>query len=186
MKKKCIIHTETYDKDTGPLITPKDYDSWKTLLDAAQVRNHGPILEIAARLSEREVPNISYHRQCRSRFTLKRDLENLKRKSTERSGDGEESSGAAKLQHRSPSTSRVLEVKCIFCGKYKFLKGTSTRETLTKARQLRADETLRQCAIEKQDEKILVITSMDIVAAEAHYHHSCYTNYTRKFLKPKK
>ncbi|MPC20254.1 hypothetical protein E2C01_013188 [Portunus trituberculatus] len=26
---------------------------------------------------------------------------------------------------------------------------------------------------------------MDIVTAEAHYHHSCYTNYTRKFLKPK-
>ena len=26
---------------------------------------------------------------------------------------------------------------------------------------------------------------MDIVATEGHYHHSCYTNYTRKFLKPK-
>ena len=75
---------------------------------------------------------------------LRRELENLKRKSTERSGDAEESSGAAKRQKRSPSTSRVLEVKCIFCGKDKFLKGTSTRETIPKARQLRADEMLRQ------------------------------------------
>ena len=29
------------------------------------------------------------------------------------------------------------------------------------------------------DEKILAVTSRDIVAAEAHYHHSCYKNYTR-------
>ena len=184
-EERCIIHTETYEKDSGPLITPKDYNSWKTLLDAAQVRNYAPILEIAGRLCEREVPNICYHRQCRSRFTLKRDLEILKRKSTERSSDDERSSGAAKRQHRSPSTSRVLQVECIFCGKDKCLRGTSTRETLIKARQLRADEMLRQCATEKQDEKILVITSRDIVAAEAHYHRSCYRNYTRKALHDK-
>ena len=62
-EERCIIHTETYEKDSGPLITPKDYNSWKTLLDAAQVRNYAPILEIAGRLCEREVPNICYHRQ---------------------------------------------------------------------------------------------------------------------------
>lgn len=31
----------------------------------------------------------------------------------------------------------------------------------------------------KNDGKILAVTSRDIVAAEAHYHHSCYKNYTR-------
>ena len=45
--------------------------------------------------------------------------------------------------------------------------------------QLRADQTLRECAIRKGDEKILAVTSRHIVAAEAHYHHSCYKNYTR-------
>ncbi len=45
--------------------------------------------------------------------------------------------------------------------------------------QLRADQTLRECAIRKGDEKIIAATSQDIVVAEAHYHRSCYSNYTR-------
>ncbi len=53
------------------------------------------------------------------------------------------------------------------------------REKLTKAVQLRVDETLRKFAIQKGDEHIIAVTSRDIVAAEAHYHTSCYKNYTR-------
>lgn len=182
-KEKCIIHIETYDNDPTTLVTPKDYDSWLVLLDAARVRNHKPILQIAESLHEQEMPNICYHRQCRSRFTLKRDLNNFKRKSAENSEDDPGSSGAAKRHKRTPSTSRVYQPECIFCGKDKCLKGTSTREHLTLARQLRVDERLRQCAREKQDDKILAATSRDIVAAEAHYHKSCYKNYTRKTKK---
>ena len=33
------------------------------------------------------------------------------------------------------------------------------------------------------DEKILALTSRDIVAAEAQYHASCYKNYTRAKMK---
>ena len=40
------------------------------------------------------------------------------------------------------------------------------------------------CGVEKQDNRILAVTSRDIVAAEAHYHNSCYGNYTRKAVKP--
>ena len=50
---------------------------------------------------------------------------------------------------------------------------------LTQAVQLRADETLRKRAILKGDKKILALTSRDIVAAEAHYHCSCYKIYTK-------
>ena len=57
------------------------------------------------------------------------------------------------------------------------MKGTSTCEKLIQARQLRVDEILRQCAVEKQDDKILAITIRDTVAAEAHYHNSCYRYY---------
>ena len=49
--------------------------------------------------------------------------------------------------------------------------------------QLRADQTLHKCAIEKGDEKIIAATSREIVAAEAHYHVSCYKNYTRDGTK---
>ena len=45
--------------------------------------------------------------------------------------------------------------------------------------ELRSDAKVRQAAIEKFDNKILAITSKNIVAAEAHYHKTCYRNYTR-------
>jgi len=44
---------------------------------------------------------------------------------------------------------------------------------------LRADNTLSECAIQKRDDKILAVTSRDIVASEANYHRSCYQAYTR-------
>ena len=35
------------------------------------------------------------------------------------------------------------------------------------------------------DEKMLAVTSRDLVAAEAHYHHSCYKAYTRQTSRHK-
>ena len=46
-------------------------------LNAATIRNHEPILEIAKTLEEGELPKVTYHRQCRSVFTLKRNLDKL-------------------------------------------------------------------------------------------------------------
>ena len=75
---------------------------------------------------------------------------------------------------------RVYEQKCIFCeSSNKCLKGTSTRESLIQAVDLRADETLRNVATQNGDTKLLAITSRDIVAAEACYHGSCYKKYTK-------
>ncbi len=86
---------------------------------------------------------------------------------------------------RPTSESRVYKAICIFCNKDRFLKGSKSREKLTQAVQLRADKTLRECAIQKGDEKIIGITSRDIVAAEAHYHLSCYKKYTKLKTKGK-
>jgi len=58
------------------------------------------------------------------------------------------------------------------------MKNPKSREKLIQAVQLRADTTLRHCAILNNDARILAITSRDIVAAEAHYHASCYKSYT--------
>ena len=49
--------------------------------------------------------------------------------------------------------------------------------------QLRADQTLRKCAIQKGDETILAVTSRDIVAASAQCHISRYKNYKRDSTK---
>ena len=70
-KEKCILHIDVYDNDQRPLVPLKDYDSWLTLHAAAQLRTHVPLLQIAEGLQEHEVPKISCHRRCRSRFTLK-------------------------------------------------------------------------------------------------------------------
>ena len=66
------------------------------------------------------------------------------------------------------------------------MKGTKTREKLVQEVRLRADQTLRECAIQKADERILAVTSRDIVAAEAHYHISCYKSTLLKLRLTRK
>ena len=88
-KDQCIIHYKTVsNEDDDHLVSPQSYDSWQTLLEAAEVRNHFPILEIAKRLEGNEVPKIFYHQRCRSLFTMKRYLKTLKRKAHESRIDG--------------------------------------------------------------------------------------------------
>jgi len=179
-KKLCIIHQAVSDEDEH-LISPQSHDSWLTLLEAAKVRNHVPILDVAKTLEDKEVPIMFYHRKCRSIFTMKRDLETLKRKAGESSSDLPGSSGCPpkRSSRRSTTESRVYDPICIFCSKVKYQKHSNTREKLTLASQLRVDQTLRESAVRKGDERMVALTSRDIVAAEAHYHTSCYRNYTR-------
>lgn len=184
VQKQCIIHHETVSaEDCDHLVSPQTYNSYLTLLEAAKVRNHSAILDAAKLVKEGEVPKIFYHRKCRSIFTMKRDLETIKRQREESVSDVRLSAEASSVSKRpcrsSTLESRVYKPICIFCDKEKFVKGSKSREKLTQAVQLRADKTLRECAIQKRDEKIIGITSRDIVAAEAHYHLSCYKRYTK-------
>ena len=50
-------------------------------------------------------------------------------------------------------------------------------------RELRADAKIRGAASKKMDIRILAIVSRDIVAAEGHYHRSCYRLYTKEVAK---
>ena len=52
-----------------------------------------------------------------------------------------------------------------------------------RASTLRADAKLREMANLKEDVDTIAITSCEIVAAEAHYHHSCYKSYTRDYKR---
>ena len=49
---------------------------------------------------------------------------------------------------------------------------------MTKAVDLRADVTIREAATNKGDTRIMALASRELVAAEAHYHISCYKRYT--------
>ncbi len=181
-KKTCLIHSSSSkEKPEHSLICPQDLDSWQSLLSAAKLRNHQGLLQLADHIQdEQDLSQVVYHRFCRSIFTMKRDLERLKRKAESNECFPAEASGIRKPPKRqnqaSSSSTTVYKKECIFCpeGKVKYLKGSHTREPLTMSCELQSDATLRQVAIEKQDEKIMAITSREIVAAEAHYN-----NYTR-------
>ena len=59
----------------------------------------------------------------------------------------------------------------------KYIKRSHSREPLIQASELRADEKVRAVATIKMDNEILAATSRELVAAEAHYHKTCYRDY---------
>ena len=92
---QCIIHQQNYKCDQNDsLISPATFKSWETLLEAAIIRNHAPVLDAAKTVSDREIPKVKYHRHCRSVFTMKHILNSLKRKAEEPVQSGEEASPA--------------------------------------------------------------------------------------------
>ena len=144
-KEQCIICAASNKRDDH-LVSPQTYESWQTLLEAAKVRSHHPIIDVAKHLGDKEVPKMYYHRKCRSVFTMRRDLETaMKRKASESLSD--DTGSSSKRLCRRSSESRVYSAICIFCNKIKFQKSSGSREKLTQAVQLRADQTLRECAI---------------------------------------
>lgn len=76
----------------------------------------------------------------------------------------------------------MYEKICIFCEKgNKYIKKLKSREPLIQASELRADEKVRAMATLKMDNKILAVTSRELIAAEAHYHKTYYRDYTREY-----
>lgn len=151
------------------------------MFEAAKIGSFQPILNLAKTVNEGEIPSITCHRDCRSRFTLKRDLDSLEQKADgkiEVEEDDETGLSRAKKQVM-PNSSHIYKQECIFCEKGNYVRSSNSREKLVTATQLRVDETLRNIATEKFDHKIMALTSREIVAAEAHYHRSCYSRYTR-------
>ena len=123
--EECIIHCSD---ETGDLVSLKDLESWKTLLNAAVIRNYEGILSISKTLNEGEIPRISYHRKCRSIFTLKRDLKKLSQSVIQVEQQGDTSSRRSSIWQPVTTQSRVFERICVFCEKAKYLKATKTRE----------------------------------------------------------
>ena len=72
----CIINCTS---STDALVTLESMKSWKTLLHAARIRNNQRILEVSKEYDGKGVPFVQYHRNCRSVFTMKRDLEKIQK-----------------------------------------------------------------------------------------------------------
>ena len=164
----CIIHCTN---DNEKLVSPQSVESWNTLVRAARIRKNSPILQLAEETAEGDIPEVYYHRRCRSSFTLKKSLDSLQAEASK-----PESIPARDTSTRAvPSTSRTYADKCIFCDK----TSKYAKKPLVMCKELRADAKVRNVATKKLDSNILAIVSRDIVAAEAHFHRSCYRMYTR-------
>ena len=182
LRLECIIHCS--DDNTDKLVSLQNIDSWRTLLRAAEIQKHIPVLELAQDLPDGQIPTIWYHRKCRSLFTMKKRLDGILAK--EQSGDSEptQDKGSVRSPRQGPSIARTYDAECIFCQKTnKYTKGQRSRENLVQCRELRADAKIRGAATKKMDIRILAIVSRDIVAAEGHYHRSCYRLYTKEVAK---
>ena len=166
-KEGCIIHRNDVGT-SSKLVSPRGIISWNTLLEAAKTRQHKPVLDVAENLQDGEIPPVLYHRQCRSIFTMKKTLDAIeKQRNTNLETDRNDECTRLSTCQIATSARRTYEVQCIFCEKkHKFLKGQKTRESLVQCREL--------------DTRILAVVSRYLVAAEAHYHRSCYRSYTRE------
>ena len=148
----------------------------KTLLNAATIRNHEPILEIVK--TREEGAKATYHRQCRSIFTPKRNLDKLSQlDAKERANCNSTGSRRSSIRQPKANPSRIYQRVCIFCEKDKYTRNSRTREE--QCVDIRADETMRKAAVGKYDNRILAVVSWELVVAGARYHESCYRNCTR-------
>lgn len=76
-------------------------------------------------------------------------------------------------QVSTPNISRV------FAKGKRSMKGSRSTESLTQARQLGVDNTVPKAAEARQASRMIAILTRELVAAETHYHRSCYRQYTK-------
>ena len=65
--RKCLIHCT---EETGDLTALNNAHSWKTHLQAAQIQQYQPILDLVHELKDDNIPVIYYHRKCRGTVYL--------------------------------------------------------------------------------------------------------------------
>ena len=73
----CILHYNSI-KDDNQVVHIKSLSTWNSILEAARLRNYERILIISKDVIEGAFPTIQYHKACKTRFTLKRDIDTLK------------------------------------------------------------------------------------------------------------
>ena len=179
----CIICGEE-DKN---LTECRDAKSWSTLHNAAVIKEHKRILDVA--VGENGFPEvpIKYHRSCRAGFTHKKSLQ-----SSSKSNNAESSLG----NQTRKSTRTVLQGKssviepdhCIFCKKTKYKPKSKTREKTHSCLEFRSDKKVRDSALlhikkcspmSEVAEQLLAVCTKDLISSEAKYHASCYKLFVK-------
>ena len=89
--ESATIPTTPSTRLSSTLLSLRTQYSWRTRIwknintisKAAKIRQYTAITDIACALKEYGVPDIAYNRDCRSLFTMKRDIESLSKGSHE-------------------------------------------------------------------------------------------------------
>ena len=188
----CLTHCTDSDES---LVTLTKISTWEVVLNTARIRNFIPVLQLS---NTTDIPKMNYHRKCYQIFTMKCVLQQIEKETTKRNEEirkGEErlrlllqeadtfETEEDKPKREGSSNSTLLPNKCLFCGKEKvYIKRKA--EKLTKCCGKRVEQTIEKAATEKNDYHMLsFLTTTDLIAAEAKYHRSCYSNYTPKVKK---
>ena len=103
----CCIHNDsTKDENLRSL---SRVESWITLLEAAKLRNDSNIINVAADLEDGEVPKLMYRKTYRAQYTLKRDLDKLRKKVKESHESKREKKSEAVSTSTSPENLHFLQ-----------------------------------------------------------------------------
>ena len=70
--EECFLHYTSVGKEEK-LLSLSSRSAWETILNAARFRKNEKVIALAACINETEYPQISFHKTCRSMFTMKRD-----------------------------------------------------------------------------------------------------------------
>jgi len=156
----CLIHCT--NGNSQQLVECRDLESWVTLVNAAKIRDHEAVLKIARCQPEGTFPkNITYHRDCRAKFTMKRTLESI---------SGASSSNDQSVRRSSREgmeKGRVFAKVCLFCQKKKYAKKSRTLEKLRCCNQLRVNVSIRDAAKAKNDTQVLATVINDLAILHA-------------------
>ena len=107
------------------------FDSWQTILSAARIQNYPRVLQLSEQVPSGGFPCMKFHKQCRSMFTMKRDLNKIQQERDSLSSQQESSPSDCRKSTRNSSECKcktVLPKQCIFCNKVKYLKNTRTEK----------------------------------------------------------
>lgn len=107
----CIIHCTN---DFDDLTALHDIRSWESLLKEAEIRQYEPVLDLAEKWKDGEIPGICYHRKCRRILPMKKDLARIfKAKGT--TGNPEFSMSQERRSSRGPpAKGTAYDRICIF------------------------------------------------------------------------
>ena len=180
----CIVHYARNDNDSD--IRPLTEHSFQTVQDAAAIRQCQDRPEWRLDLICQNVPTVydsalhGRHENCYKNFT------NVGKFKSVATAGSESTSSANTVPRRSsfrtPAPPQPLydNDKCIFCEKSVKIK-KHVRDVLRQCLTTDAAEQIETSAREREDFRMLAnIRLKDLLAGEAHYHASCYRDYTRK------